>query len=106
MRGLTLFFAIAALIGLLGVALGQRYSEARFTDAGQSSSNTFTTKRLQPPTLTTAANGSVADLSWTNPDALSGPNASFAVERANGDCTAPGTFAAITGSPFAITALT
>lgn len=95
--------AVATVVGLIARQLPG--TDATFTDRVLSDGNTVAAGNLQPPVLTATVSGTTVSLSWTNPDGLSGPNASFVLQRASGSCTAPGTFSPVSGSPFAITTL-
>ncbi|MFN8584028.1 MAG: hypothetical protein U0446_01715 [Dehalococcoidia bacterium] len=105
MRVLKAFLVPGLLIQLLALLLVQHSTSAQFTDQSQSTTNAFAAKTMRAPALTATASGATVSLAWTNPDALSGPNASFIVQRASGDCTAPGVFTTLSGSPFATTTL-
>lgn len=100
MRAPMILVAFVAVATLGFVLLGDHSTEARFTNQGTSSANTFGTRTLQVPTLTATASGTTAQLSWTNPDSALSP--SFVITRAPGTCASPsGAFVAIAGSPFA-----
>lgn len=101
MRRLHLVLAFGLLVQLLTLSLAQHSTGATLTDQSLSAKNAFVAKTMQPPALSATVAGSSVSLAWTNPDALSGPNASFIVQRAAGNCSAPGTFSPIAGSPFA-----
>lgn len=95
--------SIAVAVGLVGRQLPG--TDAAFTDRVTSSGNSVGAGNLQPPTLAASVSGTTVNLSWTNPDGLTGAPSTFVVQRASGPCTSPGTFSAISGSPFAITTL-
>lgn len=105
MHALKPLLVLAALALALALLLSQHSTSATLTDASASTANAFATRSLQAPALIATASGASANLSWTNPDALSGPDASFIVQRASGDCTAPAVFTPLTGSPFATAVL-
>ncbi|MGE0228673.1 MAG: hypothetical protein AB7I38_08770 [Dehalococcoidia bacterium] len=106
MRGIKaiVIIGLAAQVLFL-VAVGQS-TAARFTDGTQTAVNAFSAKTMQTPALIATTSGATVTLDWTNPDALAGANASFIVQRASGDCSAPGEFTALPGSPFTATTLT
>jgi hypothetical protein len=99
-------FVFVLAIAVSFVASRSASTDATFTDRIASIDNDVKNGNLQPPVLTANVSGSTVNLSWTNPDLLSGPNASFIVQRASGNCTSPGTFSPISGSPFSGTSTT
>jgi hypothetical protein len=102
---LTVLATIALAMVTGAVVLMPGRSDATLTDQARAGTNTFGNRLLVAPTLSSSVSGGTVTLSWDNPDALSGPAASFAVERASGACASPGAFAPIAGSPFNITTL-
>jgi hypothetical protein len=100
---LLAILSVAVVVGLVARQLPG--TDAAFTDRVVSGANTVGAGNLQPPVLTASVSGTTVNLSWTNPDGLTGGSSSFIVQRASGACTSPGTFSAISGSPFAITTL-
>ncbi len=105
MRGLKAFVILGLLAQLVFLLAVRESTAARFTDQSVSAANAFSAKTMAASALTANASGATVSLGWTNPESLSGPDAGFIVQRASGDCTSPGAFAALSGSPFAATTL-
>ncbi|MEZ4553424.1 MAG: hypothetical protein R3B59_05895 [Dehalococcoidia bacterium] len=106
MRGIKAIVIVGLAAQLLMMLAVGQSTAARFTDDTRAAANAFSAKTMQTPALTATTSGATVILDWTNPDAPAGANASFIVQRASGDCSAPGEFTALPGSPFTATTLT